>query len=86
MDELCTSIQKGGGGTGGGVGGGGGDRGSLKQNGTGSLRTGHLAGLMQHISISRMLQISNGVQLGPSQLFFFFEICHDLGVTSGPAF
>lgn len=72
LDELCTSILNE-------VGEGGrtrsvrGDHGSLKQNGTGCLRTGHLVSLVQHISISRMLHILMVFSSAPPQHFFSFK-------------
>lgn len=58
----------------------GGDRGSLKQNGTGCPRTGRLAGLMQHISISQdVATLEWRSARAPPSYFFFFQICSDLG-------
>lgn len=60
----------------------------MKQNGTGCPRTGRLAGLMQHISISQDVATLEwrSARAPPSYFFFFFQICSDLGVTVGPAF
>lgn len=64
-----------------------GDRGSLKQNGTGCPRTGRLAGLMQHISISQdVATLAWRSARAPPSYFFSFKFAVISGAPVGPAF